>query len=167
MEFLQRSWEVVLQLSVALGILAGILISVYVIVTKTSWFKNKWAKHLMKKRLSNCPQTEIIAAQDAISRIMAEESLKKVKELHTQLNESNSRTTTLHGSHLVLFCMFAKFRGFLPRYEREWLATSFEEYTDSGGNHGVGEIYAETMELPLTPKRRSTDMSDHEREKLK
>ncbi len=165
--FLEHTWEIVLQLSVAVGVVAGIFIGVYVIITKSAWFNIKWAKHLEKKRLLSCPQTAVIAQQEAVAKMLNEEQCKKTSELHHQLLESNCRTITLHGSHLVLFCMFSKFRGFLPRYEREWLATSFQEYVDGGGNHGVSEIYAETMLLPLVPKRRASDITDHEREKTK
>jgi len=146
-QFLEGTWEIVVQLSLALGIIASIAISLYVIITKSSLCSSTYTKWQTKRRLKTCPQTAIMATYRDDQEV-------KVNTLHDQLLDSNHRTLIMHGSHIVLFCMFVQFRGFLPRYERVWLQNSMEEYTDSGGNHGVEEIFTETMKLPEVKKTR-------------
>lgn len=151
-EFWNGTIGIVLQLSAALGVIAAIFGSVYVIVTKTGWLNGVIEKRQIKKRLESCPQKAIIAVNQA-----KQES--KVEQLHAQLLESNKRTLMLQGSHIVLFCISAQDRGYLPRYERNWLQDLFDDYKSAGGNHGVSEIFAETMLLPDCPPRtrRKTD----------
>lgn len=150
MAFLQGTWGIVLQLSAALGVIAAILISIWVIVTKLGLFTGVIERRAIKKRLESCPQKAAMEAMHAKQE-------GKIEQLHRQLVESNIRTCMLHGSHIVVFCAFAQFRGFLPLYERDWLRKSFKEYKDNGGNGGVEEIYNVTMALPeRLPRARKT-----------
>ena len=152
-EFLIGVWDKVAQLSIALGVIAGICMSVYIIITKTHWFNEKIETKKEKHRMETCPQKAVIDAFKAKQDI-------KVEELHTQLLEANQSSLQMHGSHIVLFCIFVKFRGFLDRYERQWLQDSFDSYQKKGGNHGVEDIFKETMLLPECPprSRRKTDI---------
>ena len=144
--FLAGTWDKIVQLSVALGVIAAIAMSIYIIATKFGLFSNIIEKRREKHRLETCPQTAVMALYKKQQEI-------KVEQLHQQLIEANTRAIMLHGSHLVVFCSFMQFRGFMPMYERDWLRKSFKEYKESGGNGGVEDIYKATMLLPECPPR--------------
>lgn len=146
-EFAQGTWDNIVQLGVALTVIAGIVGSIWFLADKSGLLAKIITRRQIRHRLDTCPQK---AALEAI-KITQDH---KIDSLNKQLESANMCNLMLQGSHIVLFCMFAKFRGFLPRYEREWLRNTMTDYENKGGNHGVKDIFEETMLLPESPKVR-------------
>ena len=137
-------WDFVLALTAALAILTSCLGSIIFLLTKFGITAKYISKKRIQKRLETCPQIAVCGVYNA-------KRDHKIEELHQELIKANERNAELHGSHIVLFCMFAKFKGSLDRYEKLWLDNNVEHYT--GKDNGIADIYKETLLLPEKPPR--------------
>lgn len=136
-------WDLVLAFSGALAVIVSILGSILFILSKFGFIAKFFTAKQIKHRLETCPQKALCDIYDAKRDI-------KVHEIQIQLSETSNSNIELQGSHIVLFCIFAKYRKFLSRYERLFLHNIYENYEKKGGNEhlSVTEIYHETMALP-------------------
>jgi len=137
-------WDFVLALTAALAILASCLGSIIFLLTKFGITAKYITKKRIQKRLETCPQIAVCGVYNA-------KRDHKIEELHQELIKANERNAELHGSHIVLFCMFAKYRGSLDRYEKLWLTNNVGSYI--GKDNGIEDIYNETLLLPEKPPR--------------
>lgn len=150
--FFEGTWEIVLQISAALGVLAAIFGSLYVIITKFGWFNGIIQKRQIKKRLESCPQK-------AVCDLARSHQNEQIMALLKLLEKMQSGILMAQGGLIAIHCTMAIQRGYLPLYDRTWLQNAFDEYTAAGGNHGVERLFNEAMALQDTPpkSRRCTD----------
>ena len=140
-------WDIFLALVAALGVLASGIGSVWFILTKFGITARLITKKRIQHRLETCPQK-------AVCEVYNTRRDHKIEELRLELVKANERNAELHGSHIVLFCMFGKFKGYLDRYEKLWLKNNVDSYT--GKDNGIMDIFNETMKLPEKPPRTAT-----------
>ena len=140
-------WDFVLPLTAALGIIASLIGSVFFILTKFGFTARVISKKRIQHRLETCPQK-------AVCEVYNSKRDLKIEELHAEIVKANARAEELHGSHIVLFCMFGKFKGSLDRYEKLWLKNNVDSYT--GKDNGIMDIFNEAMLLPENPPRAAT-----------